>query len=771
MKRFFRTSLMSVALCAAFAGAAQADTLYPQLNSSIPANMLTGVAVEQGKKGLLYHFGCFDAGSNPVNTCWPVVTGGSVTLTVPAPGPGQLTCAHTASPAPNACGYVIGNFLGTGNADTIKVYYNTLFPVTLNNITVNVDGATGSGGSTEAACTPATCLLTFASGNNTPRQNTSTELVFDISGSMASPAVPAGSTSRIDALKSAAQSFFAAWQQKAMLGDKLGDVFFSTTAAAFPAAVPNLVAGQDAAQTNTLLAQINAQVPTASTAIGAGLQLANTNGFAADPAPNPRKYVLLFTDGEQNIPAPNGNVTVAGTQVQIGGAAYGPGINVCPITAGNLTAPGFALQQNIANASCNHQNAYIQGTNQTFVLADLQTYFTQLVATMLQGDKYEISKDVQGHLKTAPEVTFLGNGLDLSTTILIHHHPRLQTLRFRLYAPDGTEVNVDGRTRQFNGGSVTEIAYPLFVGKKKISPQGSWKIVFAPELLATADFPDDYHVIVMVDNPKIATTFQPLTSDAGTGDPLSVRATLRDGASKLLNAVVTAEVSGPNVGMGNALSKYNGQGTAPSLGADTPNSAGLRKLSALYNDPSQAKLFGLSGLPMIALKDMALSGVYNGALNKAAVEGHYFFTFHARGKSAGNGEFERTWKTTVFVRPKPDAVKTSVRVLAVGTNNGIISATLRVTPQDKYGNLLGPGYDNAIVFREACAPPNASVRETEHGKPCLIKDYRFAADGLDGSYTYRVQLYPADHGKLALLVLGKAVKTIDLTGAAVGKAL
>jgi hypothetical protein len=94
-----------------------------------------------------------------------------------------------------------------------------------------------------------------------------------------------------------------------------------------------------------------------------------------------------------------------------------------------------------------------------------------------------------------------------------------------------------------------------------------------------------------------------------------------------------------------------------------------------------------------------------------------------------------------------------VVVSAIGGSaaKGII-ATLRVTPKDRLGNFIGPGYDGALAFTNGA------------------RTFPFVVDGLDGSYAFRVQTAPGN-SKLVLRALGLAVKTIDLAGAVAGTTL
>ena len=786
-----RTSLALVALLAlTVMPAGAADVIYPFTDASTPSTNNVGVLVEQGRKGILLRMQCLDQNNVQQNDCWPLASGNpSIAINGGAP----IACTPGLSPAANACGYVIGAFMDP-NVDVFKIVYNGNFAANAA-IDVTVANATGNAGTTESTCPNANdpgCTLHFTIGNDTPRRNTSTELIFDISGSMGLPATQTDTThTRIQRLIEAANAFLQTYQQHTMLGDELGAVVFSTTASSLTPGVPNFVSGADPTQVDTKVqGPIDTQVPTNTTAIGDGLTTTKTVGFDADTETGNTKWAILFTDGEQNVPPPSGNVsatTGATSQVSVGGTPYSTGTNklanagqitICPVTAGLQTSTGFLLQQQIADALCNSQNGYVG------MPGDFTTYFQQLFTTVLVGDKLEISRDIASSAATTPTVTFLGNARDLSFTITLTHAPAAERAGYSLIAPDGTVVPFVAR--RFAGGSVAKIPLPAVVGKKRIATQGQWKVVFNPATFGNAP---DYHLIVVNDNPTISTTFTTLGTDLGTGDPLQVQATVLDRGKPLPNATVTVDISGPDFGLGNFLSKTAGRGDLPNMRGDDPGPGGRRKLLILANDPENSKYFGNSPRPPVKLHYCkpekskstepddcgktvpvataiagsvfplpaglpASGGVYTGTFSKSTLEGHYFFTFHAKGNSAGNGPFERTWKVALFVRPKAYGPNTPILVEQLeGDPQSGFFAQLRVTPHDRLGNFIGPGYDGAL--------------ELINGK----QPFPFTTDNLDGSYEFiRVRTAPGD-SKLTLRAVGQNVKTIDLAGAKPGQTL
>jgi hypothetical protein len=227
--------------------------------------------------------------------------------------------------------------------------------------------------------------------------------------------------------------------------------------------------------------------------------------------------------------------------------------------------------------------------------------------------------------------------------------------------------------------------------------------------------------------------------------------------------------------LGNVLSEYESNGEFPGIEGDIPGGKGKIKLLSLASSPIGTKLFGNTFRETIDLNycrggdftrdafcnsvalthpKVAPGGAYLGQYKDSALEGHYTFTFHARGATANDGEFERTWRTSLFVRPKADGANTKVIVRDINhLSNGGIVASLWVRPLDHLGNYIGPGYDDALEMVSNGFSP-----------------FLFTADNLDGSYIFDVQTGPQD-SLVVLRALGDDVKIIDLSSAVPGSTL
>lgn len=735
-------------------GAANANILFPAPLESNPTDAQMNVLREQGRKGLLFKFHYFlndGVTEVPLGTLNLAGAAGNITLTIGANA--AMICTPGSTPAAGACSYrnVEGPTLD-GQLDYVEVLYNGDFPA-FTNVVLSVGGvASGLGGEVQ---NPNPSTVNFQTAGAAPRVPVNIELVFDHSGSMALPAVPAGSVTRMTALRTASQAFLNVLIDHAFVGDKVGLVSFDHTAGV----VLGFQAAHDVTPVNAVQAQINLLAPAGATSIGEGLRIANVNGFATEPAL--RKRVVLFSDGEQNTescvrfdnPGPTLNlVTGAGCPAGAGGAptAYPADISVCPVTAGLMTAPGFALQQDIAVNRCSGRNAHISNGNENFALSDLQTFFTQLATDILIGDKLELVRDTNGNLAPGATVVepFIANPEDIALSIFLSWPGGTASerrLRFQLEAPDGTLVPVDRNTRFGNGMSFTTLPLPVQVGGNKVATAGEWKI-----RLDGANVPSTlpYHLIVLLDNTLLASDFSTPVSDPGTGEAIPVQVRLAEKGAPVLGATVTVTVRGPKEGLGDVLSEPSRR--EPVQSPDTGlNAAANGKLNAILNDPAIAARLADQSLPTLTLADdgdpasgdaTAGDGIYSGLFRDTQEEGHYQLTFDVKGNAPANGDYRRTYRLSVFARPKPDKSSTDFQVVSQTTADRGVHVVLRALPRDRNKNLLGPGYLGSLSIN---VDGGTVVRPLQ--------------DNLDGSYQITYLIPTALNPKASLVVFGQTV--------------
>lgn len=727
MKPLFRTLFLAVALLLTLPAALAAATCFEWPIGTADRNM--------GHKGLDLNCDNF-----PLD-----LTAASATVTFSISG-GPGSCTKTTEsdpwPDPGECSFFLTQLFDPG--DTIRVLYGGILPPG-EDITVDIAGAE------DVTNTAVAANWFFTTTTAEPRDPVAIELVFDISGSMGWMAADGGTVTRMNALKSASEAFFALLEDYTRSGDQLGLVYFSNTASAYQDGT-YLQDATDAAKVGALAADLLGQSPTNSTSIGAGLEKAKSvEGLGGVTLPSTEKYILLFSDGEQNRP-PTVAVSTSPDQLTLDGVLYPiHEITICPITAGRQTAAGFALQQSIADVACDTHNAHLRNDKDTFVEADLETFFLQDLMNILLGDKLEMVLDETGTL-TQGEILdrpFPANPDDLLMTVLLSWTaPRVKMLPFELIAPSGdpdVEHVVDLRGVRTRGGkSFVTLRLPAAAGGARVPTAGEWKVRLRGDDLAVDT--TDFHLAVMLDNARLATEFSTVARDPGTGESFALEARLREAGAPVEDALVTVYVHGPNEGQGEILSNAPTPNLPPGGGEpDEPNAAALDKLQALLEDPAYAELFGDKGLPDVVLTQQA-PGTYRGVFDRALEEGHYQFVFEARATGAVNGDYRRTWRETVFVRPKPDPKKTEFMIVDVqpGDPSGNQPPPQRVTFQttafDALGNHLGPGYLGSMRIDSALGTPLGTL-----------------VDRLDGSYIMTWEIGHAENPRITLEILGEEV--------------
>ncbi len=726
------------------AAESRAQTLFPDVSgNSRPLDTQPNVPVDKGRRGLLYHFNCVDGGGNPTNACFPLGhydnTGAFVSLgpvAVVTVSAAANPCSVGSTPAANACSYVVLDAFGRGNtcvspvaphpsnypcADTVEIFYNGSFSngASIQETVTQALGNEAGSSVTQVSCGSSSCTLTFQTSNSTTPPPVSIGLVFDISGSMGWPAVPSGAVTRMKVLKDSAQTFFGTLNSFAISGDKLGLSTFSTTATPDPSSCSGTsLKAANAGNVNSIATQVAALGPTNSTSIGAGLISANSCGFAADMAGNQNKEILLFSDGEQNTPP---LVGFSGSQIQvsdISGTSFSnypasnnpTDIHICPVTAGRLTAAGFHLQQQIADAACHSLNAHIRDSDQTLATADLETFFAQSLSIILPTDKMELVSDTTGTVArgaTAIE-KYLGNASDAKTMIALSWSGVIfeggeDSLVLRLRSPDGSLVDLTGRTTFASNHSFTVIPLPLFRRGLPVGQKGIWQI----EL---------------------------------------------DG-SKLFSQQVTYHLQALN-SQGNFLSTTSA--TIVSNPGDPASTKGQAKLDALLANAANVGLFADQSLPTLSLSDngnssngdtTANDGIYSGLFKDTTKEGHYYFSVRILGTSAKAGDFQRAYRVTEFVRSKPDPNQTNLQVISsVAQPNGTVLVTLGATPHDSFGNFLGPGYEKDMQITSSMGSVQTPLD-----------------DKLNGSYqiTYSLPSVGSDPN-ISVVILGQPVLSVPL---------
>jgi hypothetical protein len=498
-------------------------------------------------------------------------------------------------------------------------------------------------------------------------------LVIDRSGSMSGDA--GTGQSKMEEAKDAASLFVQLIE--ANVGHRAGLASFSTTAT-----VDEGMGNINPGKKNQLIGPapysagaVGALSTGGWTSIGDGIDAAQTE--FTGPGSNP-KTILLLTDGLQNTPP------------MIDAA-------VSDIGATTVHAIGLGTETNLNGAILSD---LAQSTGGAYTRAgdglDLKKFFALAFGDIFESGTLtdpasELPRD---KMETEP-VEFSVCDEERITIVVGWDRPD-GSLEIVLNAPDGTVITAaTAGVEASNGHTWSFLKTPLpHMGQR----EGIWTVRFRRPKLSH-EFSHQpvslrYFMNVIAAGGPLMKPL-PLASRYYTGDMVTplVRLSYPDGQD-VLGASVRLSVMRPDRGAGTVLAK-----------------AGLRAPAEVDGDaipPKQATLMALEseqGNPLIKYteewfdlnRDSELQGNFehNGPWGRRfddllRVPGNY--TLRALGKYGHDceGTREATWSTYVAVGIDEDSTKVTTTVVGSGSG-GTNRVKVTLIPQDKFGNLLGPG--------------------------------------------------------------------------------
>ncbi len=534
-----------------------------------------------------------------------------------------------------------------------------------------------------------------------PATDVDVVLVFDKSGSMTLPGLGGGT--KIEQAREAAALFVDLLRTDRT--HRVGLVTFGTTASvvqALGAISGNKVAliGPPPGRNGGAIAAIT---PTGMTTIGGGLQ-AGRGQLVATPSTNTPAIVLL-TDGLQNTPPMIATVepTLANTRLCVIG--FG--------TEGQLDGP---LLSRLAR---DHGGIYTRANEGLALKKFFVLCFGNIFQSGIASDPFFVFP--AGSLAMPPMPLSICD--EEQITVVLSWKNASQALRLSVATPSGNTLT-QASPGVFSSSGATWMYFRLELplnGER----EGAWQV------LVTRDSPggelfepppaEPYFVTVTaIGGPVMRPVAQ--TRRYYTGDVINPQVVLRypDGL-EAHHAHVTVEIESPDNGTGNVLTGA-GLGEAIMVGGDQ-----LDRRSSTLIGMEQAQGGTLIGTSTTTYPlyddgdrdgDYALepNGIFGNVLtDKLRYEGNY--TFHARATYGHDciGMREAMWSTYVSVGIDPG--RTTVQVVStVDAGGGLKQVTIRVSPQDAYGNPLGPGRgDHFGVSGMSGSTPNVPVQDRGDG--------------------------------------------------------
>ena len=785
-----------LALCWCFiAGAAFAAPIDPDLgetSGSIPhlnagANAWEPFSSNQGaptKGGLTVVYTPQDPGDF---IAFPIQGGGATVTLRPSAGGAVLPCSQVMA-EPSITTATVGQCFYRINFDRVHVYYLGQLAVG-DDIRLTINGLAPTAG--------LGVFQPFDSNVPVPGQAPVPEagrmparigLVIDKSGSMGwsshpldladdgvtpcsnhgAPPPGCGPT-RWEVLSRAVDSLLALADAFLLPGDEITVAPFSSSVV--PQAVPLSPLDHTAITSIGNLVDLGGGIlsPGGGTSVGAGLEFVEPSVMPVEPDTR-NQYVVLFTDGDQNI-APyvvfnDDQVRINQTQNDpvIGGpvkdfAADGDpnttDVQLCPFAL-RSDNPGDSLgtqfNDDIATRRC-------LGHSLTTVSVDpgepeLIQYFLEILSSALIGDKLEVAAVRQGQVSQAKgygEESFFISRRDVAFTVLLAWNERFNGIAEAWLEKDGVvfpaaQNRIHGRVFEAETTLAVTLREPYCSRGKCVDPEGEWKLFFKPFFEVGKTF--TYNAVLTADNALVASRFSAEQPRPGVGETLILEAHLQEGGQPITGlpeGSVRAIVKRPEKSLGTVLGRAEVKPTRPQEG-DQVGPAGL-KAAAMLKDPNhrEALLATLlhGNLEVVKLHE-AEPGVYRAKYTDTVAEGAYALEFLVDGETAENGRITRTFTFTRYVPvvPDPEATWSTAEIREVdcprpprGISYPAGCFELRLTPIDRSKNLLGPGKTNLFSVPERAGWMLAPAR-----------------DHLDGSYT--VRLAPRKKGQPLIVKIG-----------------
>lgn len=450
------------------------------------------------------------------------------------------------------------------------------------------------------------------------------------------------------------------------------------------------------------------------------------------------RAILLLSDGAHNIPpaeSPNDEiVAINANNARVYAVGFG--------TTGDVDMP---LLMGLASGT---SGLFFNATAGTGDAADLPTFYNKIFTTYMGlqtaiDPRAQVASGAKNSHKAL--VTEYDRKLTFMTTWKTQGVGRLQ---LELVTPGGERITpktpwikfFEGPTHQMYG-----IEVPEREAERRRALVGEWTLEVsnpAPAAGTPVPAPESYsYDTAMASDLEMQIGFNQASYQ--TGDRVVLTARLSEVGVPMLQKNVRLRLQRPDEGLGKWYAAHAvplaqiESGVAPVFGAGS--SARIEAISGVLKKHyylTQIQKVAVPGMkvvsppPGIELHDdgkhgdlRANDGIYTVVLeNMLEKTGTYRFMVEADGDTRHQNKFRRETEKQYYVTPRIEIDPKFTRLVLQKVEGGEKSFRrfkATVTPQDRFGNLLGPGFDRAIRL------------ESSSGR-ALTKDVE---DDLNGNYS------------------------------------
>lgn len=560
------------------------------------------------------------------------------------------------------------------------------------------------------------------------RQPVEIMLVLDLSGSMLNATCPAPDCPiKLDRLKEAVEIFLQLWDQVQVNGDKIGITYFRTN-------VNQLEILNDPLppfDAQTLIDNLNGQNTQSSerTAMGGGLQSAINH--LLNNGSNANKFVVLFTDGVQNMnpTVTRGNWSTRGSLLTIANSSVLPGSNIPPtnpvteintelgVTVNTIGVGTPAHVIDLLASVAENTNGIFFQTNVPD--EELRRLFLEQLISILRGNTPQLID------YRYPEINSRGNAAEnffvneTASKLLFAVSWDNESDLELIIRKDGQDITE--HVKQTQNGSFYQIL--TFESNHHIpNLGGAWEIVFAGENGTS------FEIAAIVDEIEIDLQVRAESIQIAAGDKVGLTLeTLVDGEPISLPLDINATVLRPRVDLGSLFARSQRRLKVP------PSAIYLDEFS-LFNRVDFSDL--RSKVEMIEVENED-EGIFTSSFSQTRTAGVYNFSFEISGNHPAIGQFTRLEQISVNVGVNVlDTRKSDIRTRLLDSGRYQIT----ITPKDRYGNLFGSGYAEALQFR------------LDQGAGLLA-----FADNDEGEYTLETSLPRGQKSEVAIHAFGEEV--------------